>query len=785
MQFYALPDTLKGEIGKLENLIIQYERKEADSLELKAHRVPFGVYEQRDYGYMVRVRCAGGGITVDQLRRVAELSQQFGRETLHITTRQEVQIHDVTLSDVIPVMRGLYDTGLSSRGGGGNTVRNIMASPHSGIAGKEEFDVIPWSSALTTRLISEPDSWLLPRKYKIAFSNGTEEHVNARFTDLGFIAVTKDGKKGFTVYTAGGLGRKPAEGKLLHDFILPEESYIVAKAIKNLFLKHGNRRNKHAARLRFLWNTLGEREFIRLYEGERELLAREPANNLSPYPPDSAEPVINTEKEEPSGEEFKQWKKRYVQEQARPGLYSITLPVQLGDLPLDGAFALCDFLEKPGGDHLRLTMEQNILVINIQSATLALLFHTLRDHFPLMEKPKFLGSSVACTGSETCRLGICRPQDLLKAVQKKLELSDVDTDALSGLTFKISGCPNSCGQHMTADIGLYGRASRSGENLYPAYTVTAGVRNTDGALRLARPIGDIPARNIPDFMTEFCSLYTGIKAKYTSFADYIDDTGKTEVKALCEKFSNIPGIHEKKAFFLDWGTRELFSVKNSGGGECSAGLYDLIEFDINRAKAVRRTIRQTDSEEKQMEKLYAMTASAARALLITRGIEAQSEEQVYTACDEYFIQTGLVSEAYSKLMDAVRTGDNAWLKNHLELAEEFVTAIEGLYATMDNTLGFKGEQTAAESKERPESEGDRDGISKTYETHDFRGVPCPMNFVKTKLLLSAMDSGALLEVLLDDGEPIENVPFSVKYEGHTIVSTENRGGYWSLLIRKK
>jgi sulfite reductase (ferredoxin) len=274
--FYRIPGNLASELEELDSYIARFKSGEIDAATLKVRRVPFGCYEQRQDGtYMVRIRATGGALTPRQLQTIAEASARYGSEAIHITTRQEFQIHDVALDDVLPVMRELLLAGLASRGGGGNTVRNILVSPDAGVSPDEVFDPNPYAFALTSRLIAEPDSWLLPRKYKIAFSNSAADTAYAEFTDLGFIAQLRNGEKGFRVYVAGGLGAKPEVGHLLHDFIPAEEVYFVATAIKRLFDRHGNRKNRHAARLRFLWNTLGEERFRELYEEQLKLIREE------------------------------------------------------------------------------------------------------------------------------------------------------------------------------------------------------------------------------------------------------------------------------------------------------------------------------------------------------------------------------------------------------------------------------------------------------------------------------------------------------------------------------
>src|ERR1035437_4007417 len=265
--FYKVPENLAPELEELDSYIERYRSGEIDATTLKVRRVPFGCYEQRiDGSYMVRIRTTGGALTPLQLRTMAQVSARYGSPAIHITTRQEFQVHDIALENILPVMRELLQVGLVARGGGGNTVRNVLVSPDAGVGLDEVFDPSPYAFALTSRLIAEPDSWMLPRKFKIAFSNSTADTSYAEFNDLGFVAQLRDGAKGFRVFAAGGLGTKPEVGHLLHDFIPADDVYLVATAIKRLFDAHGNRKNRHAARLRFLWNTLGEERFRQLYE---------------------------------------------------------------------------------------------------------------------------------------------------------------------------------------------------------------------------------------------------------------------------------------------------------------------------------------------------------------------------------------------------------------------------------------------------------------------------------------------------------------------------------------
>ncbi len=216
MKYYQLPSTLEAEINEFENDLLDSQNELIDPVAFKAIRVSHGVYEERlGKSHMVRVRCAAGGLTPSQLKTLSLLSNNYGGGKLHFTTRQEVQIHNIDAHNILNVLRSLKQAGLSSRGGGGNTIRNILSPDDSGISTTETFDVDPYCIALTTRMIEEADSWTLPRKIKIAFSNSSEDKALVQTTCFGFVATKRDGEHGFSVYCGGGMGAKPMIGQEL------------------------------------------------------------------------------------------------------------------------------------------------------------------------------------------------------------------------------------------------------------------------------------------------------------------------------------------------------------------------------------------------------------------------------------------------------------------------------------------------------------------------------------------------------------------------------------------
>jgi sulfite reductase (ferredoxin) len=691
--FYKVPENLASELEELDSYIERFRAGEIDAAALKVRRVPFGCYEQRTDGtYMVRIRTTGGALTPRQLRTIAEISARYGNPAIHITTRQEFQVHDIELENILPVMRELLQVGLAARGGGGNTVRNVLISPDAGVGLGEVFDPSPYAFALTTRLIAEPDSWMLPRKFKIAFSNSTADTSYAEFNDLGFVARLLDGEKGFRVFAGGGLGTKPEVGHLLHDFIPAADVYVVTTAIKRLFDKYGNRKNRHAARLRFLWNTLGEQRFRELYEEQLLQARREnpPALQIEEVPQASAIPAFAPEVDRTL--EFAGWKQRFVEPQKQPGVASVLVPIFLGNLKNEDAIRLADFLEPFGNYVVRAAFGQNLRLRNIPEAYLPNVFHLVREITALASSPRLLGNSISCTGADTCKLGICLSKGALAATADRLKDSDLNLNQIPEFRLNLSGCPNTCGQHMLADLGFFGNVGRKGQQMFPAYMVVAGAEIGEGKARLARQIDRVSARDLPEFVHEVLRLWLAKKDSFTSFATYVDGEGAQDIRAIADRFRAIPEFSVDQTYYYDWGAKETFSLVGKGLGECSAGLFDLIEVDLKSARHLREELRSSDSQDD--DALYAITLRSARALLITRGIEAPSDFAVFENFRKHFIQAGLIAAGFEPIIFAAQHKNTETLSQNEEEIFALLDAVEALYRSMDNSLRFAVEAKA-------------------------------------------------------------------------------------------
>ena len=774
---YTIPKSLMADIQYNQRLIEQFKKGEISGAQLKSNRVPMGIYEQRQDGhFMLRIRCTGGLITPRQLRRVAEVARQVECSHIHITTRQEVQIHDVSIDQATPALLSLQEEGLATQGGGGNTIRNMLVNELGGISSRQAFDPYPYAIALTTRLIAEKDSWSMPRKLKIAFDMNEEDANFSLVADLGLIPLVKDGQRGFRVLLGGSVASQPHKGWQVFDFLPEKDLFRAAKAAKNFFNLNGNRKNRHKARIRYIFYKNGEAETKRLYLEEYEKLLTDASLDFEPavLPVEYKTPTFAPVTDE--SDAFKTWKRRYAHKQSVGNGYYAVIPFLHGNTSPEVLDKIADFLEEFGNDVIRFTPRQNMQVRNIPEGYLPNVYQFFKGLGLSLDVPVILNNLTSCTGADTCRLGICLPKGLVKGIRRKLEQSGLDLDLLPDLKININGCSNSCAQNAWSDLGFSGRIGRVADHPYPAYTVWARV---NGKTELAEAQGYLAAKDIPAFVVDYLGSYLRVKSQYESYDAFVRAKGSEVIKAAIARYQDVPTFDEDKNYYFDWGADEVFSLTSHGQAECSAGLFDIIELDQATIKEKQDALALPGADKDKL--LRDIVFSASRMLLVTRGADPRTDDEVYANFEELFIGAGIVSADFKSVVEKARHGES--LIAVREQVDALAAKVIELYAGMDDSLQFKA--VVAQEPQQPEPSRSENASGPADVRKDFRGVACPMNFVKTKIQLSTMQSGQLLEILLDDGQPINNVPGSVRQEGHEVLSTEKIDNYWKVLIRKK
>lgn len=683
---------LDSDLQAFRQAVDGFRTGQLSDVQFRALRVPMGVYEQRESGtYMVRVRLPAGGILPTQMRRVAELSAQYGSGTIHLTTRQDIQIHRVLLRSLDATLSALAEVGLASKGGGGNTVRNITSCCDAGVCPKERFDVSPGAIQLSQQLLQDKLSFELPRKYKLAFSGCDADCAGATVSDLGFIAAERGGTRGYSVYIGGGLGHKAQPAVLLYDFIPISGVYTIAEAVKRVFDRHGDRKNKNRARLRFLLNSLGLEKLRKLIEEE---VANAPQITASAAAeveewkqpkPSSSELTPGTQNDSKSSPADAQWRRLNVRPQKQSGLHIVDVPLQLGDISATVFAQLADVVAAHGSGVALATQSQNLQLRFVPTDQLSSLYAALSRLGLANGEPALLKNLVACAGASTCRLGICLSRGLAKAIRNALLASDIDLERLGDIKIHISGCPNSCGRHSIADIGLHGAARRSEVGLIPHYVLSLGGHTEVGNARLARECGSLPAKNVPNFLVE----YLGALSRAQDPSGYSENEGRTAALSLLDQYQQPPQTVAGRAYHSDWDTDEPFSLAGRGAAECGAGVFDLIEVDLNIAQAAATA-----------GQLRSAVVAASRALLVTRGEQPKTEQESLESFHRLFILQGLVDQRFSGLVLAA-VDEQASLASspvgasnaHTEEVVSFVASVKALYASMDASLRFAATPT--------------------------------------------------------------------------------------------
>ena len=875
---YRIPSTLNGDLDYTQSLINQFKAGEIQAGQLKSNRVPMGIYEQRkNQHYMLRLRCAGGLVTPEQLAKIAFVGHQLSTSHLHVTTRQEIQIHNVDIEDAIPALKKLEKVGISSAGGGGNTVRNMMVDDRSGLTADEEFDVYPYVEELTSRLIAEKDSFTMPRKYKVAIDTSVATANYSYIADLGLQARIKDGQRGFRVLIAGSAASNAHTGWEVFDFLPEKDLYRAAKALKNWFHKYGNRRNRHKARMRYVFYKYGTEEAKRLYLEEFEELKKDgsidfeaPALPLEHHKPSfsplsekevkSEERRVKNSSDFFDSEAFETWKRRYAHKQTnaeglKENLWYAYIPLRHGNNSTDFFAEVAEYLCNYGNDVIRFTKKEQIQVRNIPEEYLPNIYAFFKKlGVYQIDYPVVVTNLTCCTGADTCRLGICLPKGAIDGIAKQLLNSDLNLDAIPDFELRMNGCTNICALATWGDLGFSGRVGRVGDDPYPAYTIWLPVK---GKHEIDLQQGYIAAKKIPAFVEDYLRDVIAEQANYADYYDYVAKRGVNIVKKLIAKYKEVAPYSEEPDTFFDFGDDEKFSLIKYGKAECSAGLFDIIEIDQDTIREKRKEVEllmgntpqgvtadlQSDGKQEtsKIEKLlHDIVFSENRMLLVTRGLDPRTDEDVYNGFEKEFIAAGIIPQKFKVLTDKARNNES--LIAEKPLIDELADLLNDLYQNMDDSLQFKlpavqsptdftdntdskeksagqknrsededksvssvksvGQRNRSENEEKSVSSVKSVGQKSTSENEqkssagepeaispdvkkDFRGVMCPMNFVKTKIALTPMQSGQILEILLDDGAPIENVPGSVKNEGHTILSTEKVENYWKVLIKKK
>ncbi|MBI4436024.1 MAG: sulfurtransferase TusA family protein [Candidatus Omnitrophica bacterium] len=788
-----IPKFIQEEIARYAEEVVKFRKGEVPDEKFRRFRLQHGIYGQRQPNIqMVRIKIPGGFLTSEKLLRLADIVETYAPLKIgHLTTRQDVQIHFVPLERTPEIMTRLAEVGMTTREACSNTVRNVTCCHLTGIGRDELFEIRPYMMATSHHFLRNPVCQSLPRKFKIAFEGCTKDHARPYIHDVGVQALLRrspDGKveRGFKIVVGGGLSTVPIVAPVLTEWAPEEELIPLLEAVLRIFDRYGERKDRNRARIKFLVKIWGIEKFREEVFKERTLLHVEPSWNAylkeidrsTDGEPAPIEPIIPV-----STNGFRLFLKTNTIPQRRAGYRAVQVKLIRGDATPEQLRALARLIKLYGKDEIRITIEQNFLIPWVKNGEVEKLYNDLKPHALADAGAETLLDITACPGADTCNLGITSSRGLTLAILDELKKENGRFSEIKDIHIKISGCPNSCGQHHIASIGFHGGALNFDRHIVPSFHLFLGGVTNEKETRYAQPIMKIPSKSIPKATARLVNYYLDSKKEGQPFEEFYRELGKEKVKTLLAEYAAIPTYAENADYYTDWAQTEEFYLRKGMQGECAGAAVSEIQLGLGEAAALLNEAKRFHTEkvyDTVFKKAQKAIASAATALLVSKAVEPLTDEEAIHELDNHFIRTGEFPSQFhdfSYRMKTLSSGpkDEMTSQKILEETEKILKESEKQFAVFAEALEAgtkKEEKTMSESAPAPQF-------------LDLRGVRCPINYVKTKLKLETMKSGEFLQIVIDEGEAYANVPNSVRSDGHTVLEEKKLDKSYQLTIRRK
>ena len=787
-----IPQEIQEEIETFEDEVKRLQAGDVPGDLFKPFRLQYGIYGQRQPDVqMVRIKIPFGGMTANQVRRVAELAETYATGVSHITTRQDIQLHFVPLPQISTVMRKLEEVGLTTREACANTVRNVTACHLAGVCQGEVFDVTSYANTVAQHLLRNPLNQSLPRKFKIAFSGCNHDCAMTPIHDVGLLAKkTEDGTIGFRMVVGGGLGAAPRIARLLREFVPMDELIPSIEAVIKVFDNLGNRKNRSKARMKFVIEKLGFEEFRRRWETAYEdMFGAKPAHPpLKLLPHADPAPLIMPAKHGTNGNgghpdgspasSFATWRRTNVVKQRQEGFSAAVLRLPTGDITAEQMLVVADLAERYSNGNVRTTIGQNLIVRWVSDGQVEAFYQELEAHGLGQPGANKTEDIVACPGTDTCGLGITSSKGVARALAEVFPPGQVPDD-LKGTTIHISGCHNSCAQHHISTIGLHGVGKRIGDHIAPVYELHLGGR-INGTAEVGQMTIKLPAKNVPSAVSHLLDVYRRDRSDGESLHAFIKRAGKPALKEELIGHSILPPYAEDPSYYFDWEAEEKFTLEDLGPGECAGGAIEMIDNRILEAEQElyqARILAEKHQFAMAINKAYRAVVAGAKALLVTEGIDPNTDADTLAEFDQFAArQNGLIPQTYrgmARTISDLGTKDNSaeFTNRKMTFAKGFVELCRKLTEAIDQDLKLGAAEESPAATEPAPTAAQSEPVQDVT-VLDLRGVMCPLNYVKTKLKLEMMDDGERLEVWLDAGDPIKNVPMSLRNDGHKVLGED-------------
>ena len=683
----VIPKADRRDIEELERRILAYQRGREDEERFKHYRLTRGVYGQRQFGVqMFRTKIPYGRITARQLIALADISEKYTNGRLHLTTRQNIQMHYVKLADSPAIWREMAEHGLTAREACGNTVRNLTASPLAGIDPEEPFDVSPYVQASFEYFLRNPICQDMGRKIKPAFSSSDRDSAFTYFHDFGFIPRLrgKEGKeeRGFKVVVGGGLGAVSMIAHTAYEFLPADRIIPFMEAAIRVFDRYGEREKRMKARMKFLIKDLGFDRFMELVEEEFPAIAHQeyairpedptlatsgPADDFEPVKP--IDPTV-----------YASWLKTNVIEQKQPGYRAVRIRVPLGNLDAEQTRLFAATVRRFAADDIRLTVNQGMLLRFVPPSALPQLFNALYAINLALPGFESTADVMACPGTDTCALGVTNSTGLATRLEQLVREEYPEMVEDNRIQIKISGCMNACGQHMAANIGFHGSSIRVGEKIVPAMQVVLGGGITpDGRGFIADKVIKLPTKRIPEAVRTLFADYAEAAEAGTYYNDYVAAKGKRYFYGLLKDLGQTDTVADDEYF--DWGQDRDYR-QEIGVGECAGVALDVVgtilqdaRETVEDAAAAVATGRYADAAYHA----YRGMVVGAKALLLGQDVKCNTHIGILTDFQTYCVDTGILAVATSFPDHVLRIKrqdpEEAFVRQYVRDAEAFLRQV--------------------------------------------------------------------------------------------------------------
>ncbi len=678
---------VEKDIIELEKKIYLFRNGQIDEDRFRSLRLARGIYGQRQEGVqMIRIKLPYGRLTAKQLNRICDVSDKYSTGNLHLTTRQDIQIHYVKLDQTPELWSELEKDNVTLREACGNTVRNITASVYSGISKDEIFDVTPYAHAIFTYFLRNPICQEMGRKFKISFSNSNADDAYSFIHDLGFIAKIKDGKKGFKVMLAGGIGSRPHHALVAYDFLEEDKIIPFTEGVLKVFDLYGERLRRNSARMKFLMQEIGFEKFMSLVEEQKNSLKNQTYKidasvnttyniaEVTTIP--SSNGIENTK-------EFEAWKNVNAKEQKQEGYYSIGLKITTGDISTEKARILANLIENYAADDMRISISQGLVVRFVKEDLLPFFYSELKKLNLINIGFETTLDITTCPGTDTCNLGIASSMGLARELERVLAEEYVSLVTQKDLDIKISGCMNACGQHGIATIGFQGMSVKSGKNVAPACQILlGGGKLGNGEGRFADKVIKVPAKKAPQALRMILDDYTK-NGDGLTYINYYLKNGEKYFYDFLFPLSNVDNLLPQD--YIDWGNDSQY-ITAIGVGECAGVVVDLVATLLIEAKEALEKAESVCESGVYADAIYHAYNGmiySAKAILTTVNAKLNTQENIIRLFDEHFVNEGKITFStgtFSSIVSQmkVNVASKEFAIKFITAANEVVTKIAAL-----------------------------------------------------------------------------------------------------------